>query len=161
MRTQQSGFGGLQLLVVAAAFCAFSLVISPEFQAPDQSQAMMAKQAKIAQAFEYASESQIRISQSFHENRSLPRTKKEAQAMTPDMASKPEFVTDVKVQPDYAGEVVMIMIHLDYGVVENILGGEQYVYLAGFKSDEGQDGIEWQCGARNVDTSLLPAECST
>ena len=160
MRTLQSGFGGLQLLVVAAAFCVFSLVISPEFQAPDESQAMMVKQAKIAQAFEFASESQFRISQSFRESHSLPRTKKEALGMKPDMASKPAFVTDVKVQPDYAGEVVMIMVHLDYGVVENILGGEQYVYLAGFKSDDPNTDIEWQCGARNVDTALLPAHCS-
>ena len=75
------------------------------------------------------------------------------------MASKPEFVRKVKLQPDYAGETFMIMVYLKDGAVENILGGEQYVYIAGIKSQDGDDRLEWQCGARNVDLNLLPKEC--
>lgn len=159
MRTQQNGFGGLQLLVVAATFAGLSLVITPEFQAPDHSQATLASQAKVAEALNFATQSKTMITQSFMESHSLPRTNKEALAMKPDMASKPDFVSDVKFQPDFAGEVIMVMVHLDYGVVENILGGEQYVYLAGFKKDDGAGVIEWECGARNIDRSLLPQEC--
>lgn len=158
MRTQQTGIGGLQLLLAAAAIAAVSLVTAPGNQALDTEMYAVEK-VKVAEALNFASESKHKIAQSFLVSDSLPRTAKDAYAMKPTMTPKPEFVRDVKFQHDYAGETIMIMVHLNAGVVENILGGEQYVYIAGIKAREGNDALEWQCGARNVDLALLPEEC--
>jgi len=159
MRTQQNGFGGLQLLVVTATVAALTLVVKPEYGTPDMAEKVVVEKVKVAEALNFAGESQRKIAQSYSDGHSLPRTANEALAMKPTMASKPEFVKDVKFQHDFAGETVMIMVYLNHGVVDNILGGEQYVYLAGIKSHDGDDRLEWQCGARNVDRALLPEEC--
>lgn len=151
--------GGLHLLLAAAAIAAVSLVITPGHEANADAEKLMAGKAKVSEALSFAAESKRKIAESYRVSKSLPRTASEAYAMKPTEASKPEFVRGVKFQHDYAGETVMIMVLLDYGVVENILGGEQYLYFAGLKSDEGDGTLEWQCGARNVDLGLLPEEC--
>lgn len=159
MKTQQTGFGGLQLLVVLATIAAVSFVATPKHQASLDTQKVEVEKARVAQALSIAGESKRKIMQSFMVSHSLPRTSSEAHAMKPALDSKPEFVRAVKFQPDYAGKTVMIMVYLNDGAVENLLGGEQYIYVAGIKSREGDDTLEWQCGARNVDLTLLPAEC--
>ena len=158
MKHQQTGIGGLQLLVVLATIAAISFVASTKEQvALDAGRG--ADMVKVAQALEFAGESQRKIAQSFASSHSLPRTLSAAHAMKPTMVAKPEFVREVKFQPDYAGRNIMIMVYLDDGVVDNILGGEQYIYIAGVRSGEGHDALEWQCGARNVDLTLLPEHC--
>lgn len=159
MRTQQKGIGGLQLLLVTATVAALTLVAKPDHEAPTLADEEVFGKIEVAKALNYAGESRRKIAQSFTEGHSLPRTASEALAMQPASGLKPEFVREVKFQHDYAGETVMIMVYLNDGVVENILGGEQYVYLAGIKSDQDDETLEWQCGARNVDRELLPAEC--
>lgn len=159
MKTQQSGFGGLQLLVVVATIVAVSFVATPQNPATLDTEKFEVEKDKVAVALDLADESKRKITQSFMTSKSLPRTASEAHAMKPNMASKPDFVRELKFQPDYAGETVMIMIYLNDGVVENLLGGEQYIYVAGIKSRDGADTLEWQCGARNVDLALLPEHC--
>jgi hypothetical protein len=159
MRTHQTGIGGLQLLLVAATFAALTLVVKPDHEAPAISEKAMIGKVRVAEALNFAGESKRKIAQSFTNGNSLPRTAIEAHAMRPTSASKPEFVRDVKFQPDYAGETVMIMVYLNDGVVENVLGGEQYVYIAGIKSRDGSGTLNWECGARNVDWDLLPGDC--
>ncbi len=159
MKTRQTGFSGLQLLVVVATIVAVSFVATPQNPASLDTKKFEVEKVRVAEALDLAGESKRKITQAFMTGKSLPRTASEAHAMKPNMASKPEFVRELKFQPDYAGETIMIMVYLDDGVVENLLGGEQYVYIAGIKSPEGGDTLEWQCGARNVDLALLPAEC--
>lgn len=159
MRTQQTGMGVFQLLLVAATIAAVTFVIRPGHQASLEAQSLQAEKVKVAEALDYAVESKRKIARSFIASHSLPRTAGETEAMRPALASKPEFVRDVKFQPDFAGENIMIMVYLDDGVVENLLGGEQYIYIAGIKSGESPDTLEWQCGARNVDLNLLPENC--
>ena len=149
----------MQLLVVTATAAMLTLVVKPEFEAPDPAEQARAAQIKLAEALEYVGESKRRIGQSFTDSHSLPRTATEANAMKPATDQMPEFVQDVKFQHDYAGETVMIMVYLKHGVVDNVLGGEQYVYIAGIKSQDDAQTIEWQCGARNVDRTLLPENC--
>lgn len=151
--------GGLQLLLVTAAIAAVSWVVTPEHEAAFDTEKIVAQRAKLADALDFARESRHKIARSYLVSHSLPRTASEAHAMKPTMIPRPEFVQEVKLQHDYAGEMVMIMVYLNNGVVENILGGEQYIYIAGIKSDEGDGSLEWQCGARNVDLTLLPEEC--
>lgn len=159
MKTQQTGIGGLQLLVVVATIAAVSFVATPRNQASLDAENLDVEKARVVEALNFADESKYKIAQSFVDSKALPRTANEAYAMKPNMASKPDFVRDVKFQPDYAGETVMIMVYLDDGVVENLLGGDQYIYIAGIKSSQGDDKLEWQCGARNVDLALLPEHC--
>lgn len=159
MKTQQTGFSGLQLLVVMATIAAVSFVATPNHPASLDRDRVEAQKATVAEALNYAGESKRKVAQSFMVSNSLPRTASEAFAMKPTNASEPEFITKVRLQYDYAGETVMIMVYLDDGVVENLLGGEQYIYIAGITSSEGDDKLEWQCGARNVDLALLPEHC--
>lgn len=159
MKSFQTGLGGIQLLVVAATFAAMSFVVTPEFQAPATAKTDLAGKAKIAEALELAKESKRKVLLSLAEGQPLPRNAREALAMKPATSSQPEFVRDVKFQHDYDGNSFMVMVYLDYGVVENILGGEQYVYIAGVRSGDGNDTLDWQCGARNVNRTLLPDEC--
>lgn len=159
MGTKQAGFSGLLLLLVAASIAALSLVAIPEYQVPSEAGKAMVEKVKVAEALNFVGESKRKIADSFTATRSLPRTADETRDMWPSMAQKPKFVRKVKFQHDYAGETVMIMVYLKDGVVENILGGEQYIYVAGIKSREANDTLEWQCGARNVDLNLLPEEC--
>ena len=157
MKSQQTGIGAIQLLVVTATVAALSLVVKPEYGAITED--VTTEKDRVAKALSFAGESQRRIEQSFLDSHTLPRTATEAAAMKPPVDAKPEFVREVKFQHDFAGETVMIMAYLDDGVVDNILGGEQYVYIAGIKSHDGDGTIEWQCGARNVDLNLLPEDC--
>ena len=159
MNTRQKGLGGIQLLAVAATFAAMTLVVKPEFEAPDALEDEAAGKVKISAALDFASESKRKIEQSLAAGNVLPRTAREAIVFRPTVTPRPDFVTDVKFQHDYAGESFMVMVYLDNGVVENILGGEQYVYIAGIKTDPLDDTIEWQCGARNVNRTLLPEGC--
>jgi hypothetical protein len=149
----------MQLLVVSAAFAALTLVVKPDYEATAITDEAMIGKVRVAEALNFAGESKRKIAESFMDSHTLPRTAREALAMQPTLASQPAFVREVKFQHDYAGETVMIMVYLNHGVVDNILGGEQYVYFAGIKSREGNDTLEWQCGARNVDRTLLPDEC--
>lgn len=159
MGKQQTGIGGLQFLLVAATVAAVSIWATPGDQASLDTDQSADERVKVAEALNFAGESKDKIAQSFMVNNALPRTAKEAYAMKPTAIPKPEFVREVKFQHDYAGNTFMIMVHLNDGVVENLLGGEQYIYIAGIKSREGNDTLEWQCGARNVDLSLLPERC--
>jgi hypothetical protein len=159
MRTQQTGIGGLQLLLFTATFMTLSFVVGPEYSDPGNAEQTMAAKAELAKALDYADESRHKIAQSFQASHSLPRTAREVYAMKPTTASKPESVRQVKFQHDYAGETVMIMVYLNNGVAERFMAGEQYVYIAGIKSREDDGSVEWQCGGRNVDLFLLPEEC--
>jgi hypothetical protein len=159
MRTHQTGIAGLHLLVVAATIAVVSLVAAPDHEAAAVAEKAMAEKATVAEALNFAGESQRKIAQSFTDSSSLPRTARAAYAMKPTSAEKPEFVEKLTFQHDAAGETVMIMVYLNNGVVENIFGGDQFIYLAGIKSHEGDGTLQWQCGARNVDLSLLPEDC--
>lgn len=159
MRTLQTGIGAMQLLLAMATLAAISFVVTPKLEATTDAMENTAAKAKVAEALNFAKESRQKIARSFMESDSLPRTASEAYAMKPAATSRPEFVREVRFQHDHAGETVMIMVYLENGVVENVLGGEQYLYIAGIKSHHGDGKIEWQCGARSVDLKLLPEEC--
>ena len=157
MRNRQNGFGGIQLLLVVAGIAAFSFANFQESQS--QSGKIMAEKARVADALNFADESRRKIEHAFVINNALPRTSTEVSEMNPTMSAKPEFVREVEFQTDFSGETVMIMVYLNDGVVDDIIGGEQYLYIAGFKSGDNANSLQWQCGARNVDLSLLPEEC--
>ena len=159
MRTLETGFGGIQVLLVAATFAALSFVVTPEYPTPSYDQQVRVEKTMIAEALDFAGESQRKIAQSFRDGNALPRTADEADAMKPNLILMPETVREVRIQHDYAGETVVIMAYLHPGVTDNILGGAQYVYVAGIRSDEGDGTLKWRCSARNVDLFLLPEEC--
>ena len=161
MRTQQTGIGGMQLLLITAALTALIVAVTPAQQAFATAEDLEAEKLKVAAALNFVGESKRKITQSVMEGNSLPRTAAEALKMKPTMIAQPEFVKEVKFQHDYSGEATMIMVYLNDGVVENILGGEQYIYIAGINRGDGADTLKWQCGARNVDLSLLPKDCQS
>lgn len=154
MRTQQIGFGVVQFLVAVAVVAAVYIMAMPGEDA-----AADVEKAIVADALNLADESKRRIVQSYGLSHALPRTAGEAETLISTDQAEPQFVKDIHIQHDYAGETVMIMVYLRHGAVDNLLGGEQYVYLAGIRSSEHESALEWQCGARNVDLALLPEQC--
>lgn len=154
MKAYQKGIGGLQVLLLVGTVAAVSFVSAAKQEASADEDRLV-----VAEALQFADGSRRQIEDAFKAGNSLPRTPGEADAMKVDGAGMPDFVQDVKIQHDFAGETVMVMVYLNHGVVDNLLGGEQYVYFAGIKGGDGAAKLEWQCGARNVDLVLLPDHC--
>lgn len=152
MKTHQFGFGAMQMLLVMAAVAVTSFIAVPKYQEAAQT-------TKLTAAVDLAAESRAKISQAFMVNNSLPRTAREAARIASVSGVKPDYVRNLKIQHDAGGEKVIIMVYLNDGVAENILGGEQYIYMAGFKSRRDHYNLEWQCGAVNVDFNMLPENC--
>lgn len=152
MNTHQSGFSAMQMLMVVATVAITSFIAMPKYQHTTSA-------SKLVEAVDLASESRSVIAQAFMVNNTLPRTALEAEAMAAATTTRPAYVRDLRIQHDAGGEKVIIMVYLNDGVAENILGGEQYIYMAGVKS-KGQDYVlDWQCGAVNVDFNMLPDNC--
>ncbi len=159
MNFRQKGNGVLRLLLITSMFAALYFVVTPEYQAPDIDERHAAEQAVVTDVLDVAGSSKLRIAQSFSQTLMLPRNTREADALTPENHLKPELVRKVELQHDRDGNTVVVMVYLNSGLVENILGGEQYVYYAGLKTSQGGSSLKWECGARNIDLNLLPEDC--
>jgi len=152
MKNRIAGFGGIQVLLIVAVIGVASLVAIPKYKA-------FANKAKITEAINLASESKRKIAETYMATNAFPRTASEANAMLTTTVSKPEFVRELKIEHNPAGEKVTIKVFLNDGVVENLTGEDQYIYIAGNKSRAASYLIDWQCGAKGLGSELLPDEC--
>ena len=152
MNTKQAGFGGLQLLAVVAAMAMVTLVAVPRYNA-------YISKAKLTEAFNLAGVSKKKLTEYYMVNGRFPDTAEEAEAMRTDTFSPPEFVREIVVKHEDDDHEVVVQVFLKEGVVENVTGVDQYIYVAGDKSGMPGTMVEWSCGAMGVDRELLPREC--
>lgn len=152
MKFQAKGFGGLQLLLVIVAIAVISLLAVPRYRA-------YADKAKITEALNLAAQSKRKISQGFMVSGGFPKNSREASAMLSTTVSKPEFVRDMQIDTDGKGRKVTIKVFLNDNVIDNPIGGDQFIFYEGQLNSGGQYAIEWSCGATNISNEYLPEDC--
>lgn len=150
----ESGFGGMQILLVAAIVAVASQVAIPKYKA-------FADKAKITEAMSLAGESKRKIEQAYMVSGHFPKRATDANAMLSQTVSKPEFVREMKIEHDPFGKKVRIKVFLNEGVLENETGEEQFIYISGNQATGGSYSIEWHCGANGFSSELMPDECQS
>jgi type II secretory pathway pseudopilin PulG len=154
MRKCKQGFIGLQVLVVTATVGVASLFAVPEYQSFEARHA-------VSEALTFAEELQRRLAQNFEATGRFPTSNKRASTMISSRVSVPEFIRDLRIQPDRTGHSVTIKVFLRDGIAENPTGEVQYVYIAGRRNPEDQGSIKWQCGAVGLVAKLMPEDCGS
>jgi hypothetical protein len=152
MKNRQRGAVSLRpVLLVALAGLAVVFAVSKYND--------LVEQTRVNEAFHLASESRIRLTEFYLLSDRFPTTAPETEAVTTDIFTVPEFVSDVVVEqggPDYE---IMVKIILKEDVVKNRSGGEQFIYMAANKPLDSDTDLQWNCGASGVEDGLLPADC--
>ena len=152
MNHKESGFGGIQVLLVAATIGITSLVAVPKYQA-------MVTKTKLTEALTLIGESKRKSEQSYMVTGHFPKRASDANAMLTTTVSKPEYVREMKIEHDPSGKRVDIKVFFHDGVIENESGEDQFIYMTGRQSTGGQYSIEWRCGASGISLDLMPVEC--
>lgn len=152
MNKRQWGFGGLQLLMVIAVIGAISIIAVPKYNA-------FITKAKLTEAFNLAGESRKKLSEFYMTNSRFPADAGEAASMKTTTLAPPEYVDHMVVEPRSEDHDVIVKVFLKVDVVDNPSGAEQYVYVAGDRGAGSGFAVEWSCGAKGIDASLLPEDC--
>ena len=152
MKRGQRGFGGIQVLMVAATIGIAALVAMPKYEAS-------MNKAKITEALNLASESKRKAEQAYMVSGHFPKRASDASAMLTTTVSKPEFVREMKIEHDPSGNQVRILVFLIEGAIESETNEEQYIYLTGRQTRGGAYSLEWRCGASGIDLDLMPVDC--
>ena len=154
MKLKEKGFGGVQVLLVAATIGIVSLVAMPKYQAS-------MNKAKITEALNLAAESKRKAEQSYMVSGHFPKRVSDAQALMTTTVTRPEFVRDMKIEHDPGGQRVKIFVYFNEGVIETESETlvEQFVFMEGHLTPNAQYSIEWRCGSSGLNLDLLPADC--
>lgn len=113
----------------------------------------------VGEAYHLASHSQIRVSEFYSLSARFPQTEFELQSMTGDFVHVPAFVEAVEVDSADEEYDVVVRIYLDGDKVGNTNGVQPELYLAGNRSSRHGTELQWHCGARGLDASVLPTAC--
>jgi Tfp pilus assembly protein PilE len=152
MRKGNLGFGGLQVVMVVAAIAVIGIVAVPKYQS------FMTK-AKLTEAFNLAGESRKKASEFYTMNSRFPKTRAEAEMLKTTTLSPPEYVRELVVEPANGQHDLIVKVFLKEGVVENLEGAEQFIYVAGNLAPGNGYAVSWSCGASGIDSELLPEDC--
>lgn len=152
MKARQFGFGGLQFVLSIAVIGVMATVAVPQYKS------FMSK-AKMTEAFNLAGESRKKVTEFVMTSGRFPQSINELDAVHSSTVSPPEHVDYMVVESEFPDHDVVIKVYLQAGVVENLTGEEQYIYVAGRKPKQGGYLVEWNCGGNGIDAELLPEDC--
>ena len=141
----------LSLLLVLLGLVVFFAI--PKF-------AELSDRKKVGEAYHLANHSQIRVAEFYSLSARFPQTELELQSVTGDLVHVPSFVEAVEVDSADEEHDVIVRIYLDGKQVGNPDGVQPELYLAGNRSSAHGTELQWRCGARGLDASVLPAACS-
>lgn len=151
MEYRQKGFGLVQGVIVVAVVAALGFVAMPKYKA-------FISKSQLTEALNIAHASKRKIEMYYMNTGSFPRTMREAEAMKTETLTAPEYVREMTVAPKNERDVI-IKVFIKDGVVENLDGVEQFVYIEGIKSRNTGAQIEWLCGAEGISLEMLPENC--
>jgi type IV pilus assembly protein PilA len=151
MKRNHHGFGLVQGIIVVAILGAVGMVAMPKYQA-------FVTKSQLTEALNIAHASKRQIEMYYMNSGHFPRTMGEAEAMKTNTLTAPEYVREMTVAPKDERDVI-IKVFLKDGVVENLDGGDQYVYIQGVHNRSKGAQIEWICGAEGISTDLMPDNC--
>lgn len=153
MKRNQQGFGLVQGIIVVAILGAVGMVAMPKYQA-------FITKSQLTEALNIAHASKRQIEMYYMNNGHFPRTMREAEAMKTTTLTAPEYVREMTVAPKDERDVI-IKVFLKEGVVENLDGSDQYIYIQGVQSRANGAQIEWICGAQGIGADLMPDNCKS
>jgi len=115
---------------------------------------------KVTEAYQLASESKLRLNEFFMLSGRLPSTETEIRSVTKSIFNQPDYVRAIVVENQYEHYDVVVKVYLKPDVIRSVDGSEAFVFMAGTRPVTQGFGIEWQCGASNLEDHLLPRDCS-
>jgi Tfp pilus assembly protein PilE len=151
MVQRQKGFGLVQGVIVVAVLSAVGMVAMPKYKA-------FVTKSQLTEALNIAHESKRKLEMYYMTTGNFPKTMSEAEAMKTETLSAPKFVREMTVAPKNESDVI-VKVFLNDGVVENLEGLEQFVYIQGQKNASNGIQLEWICGAQGINSELLPDTC--
>ena len=89
----------------------------------------------------------------------FPNNDSEAATARTTTLSKPKFVRELQVKTGFKNNEVAVVVFLNDGVVENLAGEDQYIFLAGNANQGGEYAVAWSCGSNGIPAALLPDNC--
>lgn len=154
MKAFQRGFGGLQFALSLAVMGVVAVVAVPQYKG-------FISKAKLTEAYSLAAESRKKVNEFVMTAGRFPKSAGELDAVKTGTVSPPEHVQGMVVERADRGDGVIIKVFLKDGVVENLTGEEQYIYVVGSSPADAAYATEWKCGGSGIDVSLLPESCKT
>lgn len=151
MQHFEKGFGLIQGVIIVAILGAIGLVAMPKYQA-------FITKSQLTEALNIAHESKRKLEMYYMSTGQFPKTMKEAEAMKTDTLSAPEYVREMTVAPKNERDVI-IKVFIKQGVVENLDGSDQFVYIQGKQGSAQGTRLEWVCGAEGISVDMLPDSC--
>jgi type IV pilus assembly protein PilA len=153
MQQRQSGFGVIQAVMVVSIVAVIGLVAMPKYQA-------FVTKSQLTEALNIAHESKRKLEMYYMTAGHFPRTMKEAEAMKTETLQAPEYVREMTVAPKDETDII-VKVFIKDGVVENLDGAEQFVFIQGNQRKANGVQVEWICGAQGISTDLLPDNCKS
>lgn len=152
MNRWREGFIGLQVALLTATMGIASLVAIPQYRA-------LSERVVVTEALTFAANVQDKLAHRVMVTGRFPTTNRHASSMISSRIALPEFIRDIRIQPDRTGETATIKVFLRDGAVKNPTGELQYIYIAGNRTSSDRGPIEWRCGAAGLGADLLPDDC--
>ena len=153
MKNRQKGFSAIQMLGAVASVAAVATVGVPKYEA-------YLVETRMTEAFSLASDAKTKLTEFYITANRFPKNEKEASAISTDSFSPPEYVREIRVNPESELGEVAIEIYFKEDALAEGVGTEDYVYIAGTSSNVPGSLVEWTCGAQGIDESYLPTRCT-
>jgi hypothetical protein len=116
------------------------------------------EQTRINEAFHMAGESKTRVTEFYFLSARFPTTQLETESVTTDIYAVPEFVSEIVIEQGTDFDV-MVKVFLKDVEVSGQPGTQPFVYMAANLTDGTGRDLDWTCGARGIESDLLPKSC--
>jgi hypothetical protein len=116
---------------------------------------------KVTEAYHLASESKLRLNEFYMLSGRFPSTETEIRSVTNSVFNQPDYVRAIVVENESGHYDVVVKVYLESDAIDREHDSESFIFMAGTRPVTQGFGIEWQCGASNVENHLLPRDCSS
>lgn len=152
MYTRQSGFGSFREILLLILLSLLAVFAVNRFSA-------VAEQAKVNGAFKFANESKLRLGEFYLLSARFPSSDAEVDSITKGVITAPDYIRDVTIEESVDDFDVVLKVYFKNDEVDNLSNNDQFIYLAGNRSTNQRFELDWTCGARGIDSELLPSSC--
>lgn len=151
MTGYQKGFIDLRTTLLLVLACLLVLFAFQKFNG-------LKEQTRINEAFHMAGESKMRVTEFYFLSARFPTTQLETESVTTDIYAVPEFVSEIVIEQGTDFDI-MVKVFLNDVQVSSQPGIKPFVYMAANLAVGNGHDLEWTCGARGIESDLLPKGC--
>ena len=152
MKHRQKGFGAFQILATLACVAAVVTVAVPKYDA-------YVNKSKMTEAFNLASGTKTKLTEFYMAKNRFPNSDQEAASIQTSTTTPPEYVREVVINHEDEMSEIVVQVYFKEGALSDDVTSDDFVYVAGNKSNVPGAMVEWTCGAVGIDSSLLPTSC--